>query len=80
MVQLYTLKNITVNNTKVGAIILVYKNLFLFEMLNFFANIKDIKFIKPKPIGAKNPIFEQRFIEELHSMFSLFADPRQRRT
>lgn len=32
-----------------------------------------------KPIGAKNPIFDQRLIEELHSMFSLYADPRQRR-
>jgi Ca2+-binding EF-hand superfamily protein len=32
-----------------------------------------------KPIGAKNPIFDQKFIEELHSMFSLYADPRQRR-
>ena len=33
-----------------------------------------------KPIGAKNPIFDAKFIEELHSMFSLYADPRQRRT
>lgn len=32
-----------------------------------------------KPIGPKNPIFEQKFIEELQSMFSLYADPRQRR-
>ena len=32
-----------------------------------------------KPIGAKNPIFDQKFIVELHSMFSLYADPRQRR-
>ena len=32
-----------------------------------------------KPIGAKNPVFDQKFIEELHSMFSLYADPRQRR-
>lgn len=32
-----------------------------------------------KPIGSKNPIFDQKIIEELHSMFSLYADPRQRR-
>ena len=32
-----------------------------------------------KPIGNKNPIFDQGLIEELHSMFSLYADPRQRR-
>ena len=40
------LKYITVNNTNVGAIILVYKNLFLCEILNFLDNIKDIKFIQ----------------------------------
>ena len=40
---------------------------------------KDFKAIMSKPIGAKNPIFEERFIVELHSMFSLYADPRQRR-
>ena len=32
-----------------------------------------------KPIGGKNPIFDPKMIEELHSMFSLYADPRQRR-
>lgn len=40
---------------------------------------KDFKAIMSKPIGAKNPIFEEKFIVELHSMFSLYADPRQRR-
>lgn len=43
----------TVNNTNVGKIILAYKNLLLCEILNFLANIKDIKFIKPNAIGAK---------------------------
>ena len=41
---------------------------------------KDFKAIMAKPIGNKNPIFDENFIVELHSMFSLYADPRQRRT
>jgi len=32
-----------------------------------------------KDIGAKNPIFSTQHIEELHSLFALDADPRQRR-
>jgi hypothetical protein len=40
---------------------------------------KDLQAIMTKPIGNKNPIFDQRLIEELHSMFSLYSDPRQRR-
>jgi len=32
-----------------------------------------------KDIGAKNPVFSSDFIADLHSMFSLYADPRQRR-
>ena len=32
-----------------------------------------------KDIGGKNPIFSTDFVGELHSMFSLYADPRQRR-
>ena len=32
-----------------------------------------------KPIGSKNPIFTADSIAELHAMFSLYADPRQRR-
>ena len=32
-----------------------------------------------KDIGAKNPIFSNQHIIELHALFSLYADPRQRR-
>lgn len=32
-----------------------------------------------KDIGSKNPIFSTQHIEELHALFSLYADPRQRR-
>jgi hypothetical protein len=32
-----------------------------------------------KPIGSKNPVFDPKLIQELHSLFSLYADPRQRR-
>jgi len=40
---------------------------------------KDLAAIMTKPIGNKNPVFSGGFIGELHSMFSLYADPRQRR-
>jgi Ca2+-binding EF-hand superfamily protein len=40
---------------------------------------KDLKAVMAKDIGAKNPIFSPEHIAELHSMFSLYADPRQRR-
>lgn len=32
-----------------------------------------------KDIASKNPIFSTQHIAELHSLFSLYADPRQRR-
>ena len=32
-----------------------------------------------KDIGAKNPIFSNQHIIELHALFCLYADPRQRR-
>ena len=40
---------------------------------------KDLKDVLSKEIGAKNPIFSTQHIEELHSLFSLYSDPRQRR-
>ncbi len=40
---------------------------------------KDLQSIMSKPIGGKNPILDPKIIQELHSMFSLYADPRQRR-
>jgi len=40
---------------------------------------KDLKTILAKDIGAKNPIFSAEHIAELHAVFSLYADPRQRR-
>jgi Ca2+-binding EF-hand superfamily protein len=40
---------------------------------------KDLKAILAKDIGSKNPVFSTEFIADLHEMFSLYADPRQRR-
>ena len=40
---------------------------------------KDLKAVMAKDIGGKNPIFSPEHIADLHSMFSLYADPRQRR-
>ena len=40
---------------------------------------KDLNAILAKDIGGKNPVFSNDFIGDLHSMFSLYADPRQRR-
>jgi Ca2+-binding EF-hand superfamily protein len=40
---------------------------------------KELKTVLAKDIGAKNPIFTPDSIAELHALFSLYADPRQRR-
>lgn len=42
-------------------------------------NEKDLKTVLTKDVGAKNPIFSPEFITDLHAMFSLYSDPRQRR-
>lgn len=42
-------------------------------------NEKDLKAVLGKEVGAKNPVFSSEFISDLHAMFSLYADPRQRR-
>lgn len=41
---------------------------------------KELKAILAKDIGAKNPIFSPGHIADIHAVFSLYADPRQRRT
>jgi Ca2+-binding EF-hand superfamily protein len=40
---------------------------------------KELKTVLAKDIGAKNPILSPDHISELHAIFSLYADPRQRR-
>lgn len=40
---------------------------------------KELKTVLAKDIGSKNPIFSSESIAELHALFSLYADPRQRR-
>jgi Ca2+-binding EF-hand superfamily protein len=40
---------------------------------------KELKTVLAKDIGAKNPVFSTESIAELHALFSLYADPRQRR-
>ena len=40
---------------------------------------KELKTVLAKDIGAKNAIFSPDGIAELHALFSLYADPRQRR-
>lgn len=40
---------------------------------------KELKAVLAKDIGAKNPVFSPDHIQELHALFSLYADPRQRR-
>jgi hypothetical protein len=39
---------------------------------------KELKAVLAKDIGSKNPVFSSESIE-LHALFSLYADPRQRR-
>jgi Ca2+-binding EF-hand superfamily protein len=40
---------------------------------------KDLQNVLSKDISSKNPIFSNDAIAEIHSLFSLYADPRQRR-
>ena len=40
---------------------------------------KELNTVLAKDIGSKNPIFSPDHITELHALFSLYADPRQRR-
>ena len=40
---------------------------------------KDLQAVLAKDIVTKNPIFTNEHIVELHALFSLYADPRQRR-
>jgi hypothetical protein len=38
-----------------------------------------LKTVLGKDIGSKNAVFSPDHIAELHALFSLYADPRQRR-
>jgi Ca2+-binding EF-hand superfamily protein len=40
---------------------------------------KDLSAVLAKEIATKNPIFSNEHVIELHALFSLYADPRQRR-
>ena len=40
---------------------------------------KELKTVLGKDIATKNPVFSTEHITELHALFSLYADPRQRR-
>ena len=40
---------------------------------------KDLQTVLQKEVATKNPIFTAEHITELHNLFSLYADPRQRR-
>ncbi|MCB0368288.1 MAG: hypothetical protein KDD45_02325 [Bdellovibrionales bacterium] len=40
---------------------------------------KELKAVMGKDIATKNPVFSPEHITELHALFSLYADPRQRR-
>ena len=44
------------------------------------AQEKDLKAILAKDIGANNPIFSPGHLAELHAVFSLYSDSRQKRT
>jgi hypothetical protein len=40
---------------------------------------KELKTVLGKDISTKNPVFSPEHITELHALFCLYADPRQRR-
>ena len=40
---------------------------------------KELKTVLGKDVATKNPVFSSEHITELHALFSIYADPRQRR-
>ena len=40
---------------------------------------KDLNAVLGKDVGGKNPVFTPEAVAELHALFTLYADPRQRR-
>jgi hypothetical protein len=40
---------------------------------------KELKTVLGKDVATKNAVFSPEGISELHALFSLYADPRQRR-
>ena len=40
---------------------------------------KELKAVLAKDVGSKNPVLSTDVITELHALFSLYADSRQRR-
>lgn len=40
---------------------------------------KELNAVLGKDIATKNPVLSPEHISELHALFSLYADPRQRR-
>ena len=40
---------------------------------------KELQGVLSKDIATKNPVLSPEHIQELHALFSLYADPRQRR-
>ena len=40
---------------------------------------KELKAVLGKDIGSKNPVFSPDAITEIHALFCLYCDPRQRR-
>lgn len=40
---------------------------------------KELKAVLAKDVATKNPVFSPEHITELHALFSIYADPRQRR-
>lgn len=40
---------------------------------------KELRTVLGKDVSTKNPVFSPEHITELHALFSLYADPRQRR-
>lgn len=43
------------------------------------AENRDLQTVLTKEVVTKNPIFSPEHVTEMHALFSLYADPRQRR-
>jgi len=63
----------------VNLIIFIKLSKDIYQMSKKDIQQKDLQAVLSKDIGRQNPIFSNQHIEELHNLFSLYADPRQRR-
>lgn len=74
---------VSIKNTLRGTTLLLFELYFIFLEISTMSKKeieqKELKTVLAKDVASKNPVFSADHITELHALFSLYADPRQRR-